>query len=146
MEQELLTRLAGPLSDGGLFLESVIYARGKSPLLRVVIDLPDGPGGVTSDQLAEATRTVSEVLDADPDLVPGSYTLVVTTPGVSRPLRDERHFRRAIGRRVAVTTLDGAFTERLVDVRGGVAVFEGREIALGGIVDAVQEIEMGKGK
>lgn len=146
MEQELYARLAGPVAESGLFLESVVYTPGRYAHLTVVVDLPAGPGGVSSDQLTDASRAISGTLDEKPDAVPGSYTLEVTTPGVSRPLADERQWGRAIGRLVKVTTGEATFTERLVAVRHGVAVFESREIAVGDVVTAVQEIEMGKGK
>ena len=38
------------------------------------------------------------------DLVPGSYTLGVTSPGVDRTLGREKDFARSVGRRVEVVT------------------------------------------
>lgn len=146
MEQELYARLAGPVEESGLFLETLSYSPGKYARLQVVVDLPEGPGGVSSDQLADATRAVSHVLDADPDAIPGSYTLEVTTPGITRPMTDERQFGRALGRLVKVKIAGETFTERLSDVKEGVAVFETREVPIAEILTAVQEIEMGKGK
>ena len=144
MEQELYARLAGPVAKSGLFLESVDYKAGRYSRLRVVVDLPDGPGGVSSDQLDDVSRAISRVLDDDPEAVPGTYTLEVTTPGVARPISDERQWRRAVGRLVKVTAGDATFTDRLIEVRDGSAVFGSREIALGDVVTAVQEIEMGR--
>lgn len=144
MEQELNARLAGPVAESGLFLESITFNAGKHARLRVVVDLPDGPGGVGSDELSAATRAVSKILDAEPDLIPGSYTLEVTTPGISRPMTDGRQFGRAIGRLVQVTLADDTFTERLTDVRDGIAVFETREVPIADVVKAVQQVEMRK--
>ena len=146
MEKALYARLAGPVAESGLFLESVLYTPGRYARLLVVVDLPDGPGGVSSDQLTDASRVISDALDTKPDVIPGSYTLEVTTPGVSRPMMDERQWGRAVGRLVKVTTGAETFTERLVKVRDGVAIFASRVIALGDVATAVQEIEMGKGK
>lgn len=144
MEQELTTLLADPVSASGLFLESIEYSGGKYARLRVVVDLPDGPGGVSSDQLSAATRAISEVLDQHSQIIRGHYTLEVTTPGIGRTMTEERHFRRAVGRLVKVTTESGTFIERLNDVRDGVAVFENRDVSLAEITSAVQEIDMRK--
>ncbi|MHB1063369.1 MAG: ribosome maturation factor RimP [Georgenia sp.] len=91
----------------GLFLEdATVAAAGRRKVVRVVVDLPDGPGGVGSDQLSAVSREVSHVLD-DADLVEGAYTLEVTTAGTDRPLTEARHYRRAVGRLLVVRTTDG---------------------------------------
>ena len=70
--------------------------------LRVTLDTPAGAdAGITLDTLALATRLVSRELDhVDP--VPGRYTLEVTSPGVERSLRVPEHFRREVGKTIAV--------------------------------------------
>jgi ribosome maturation factor RimP len=67
----------------------------------------DGDNGVTLDQVADATRKVSEVLDASDVMGEQSYTLEVTSRGVDRPLTLPRHWRRNASRLVKVTTTDG---------------------------------------
>jgi ribosome maturation factor RimP len=57
--------------------------------------------------VAEVSKAVSEVLDANDAMLAGSYVLEVTSPGVDRPLTAARHWRRAIGRLVSVP-VDGA--------------------------------------
>jgi ribosome maturation factor RimP len=79
----------------------------------------DKDGGVTLDDIAEATKEVSRVLDGpDGSDVMGEqpYTLEVTSPGTDRPLTQPRHWRRNRGRLVKVTlaggrTLTGRITE-----------------------------------
>jgi ribosome maturation factor RimP len=61
----------------------------------------DREGGVDLDELGEATRDVSAVLDGlDP--LPGRYTLSVSSPGLERRLRRPAHFARAVGETVTV--------------------------------------------
>ena len=96
--------LEAPLAALGLDLEAVELTRaGQRRLLRVAIDQD---GGVTLDDVADATREVSRVLDA-PDssaLMGGQpYTLEVSSPGTDRPLRLPRHWRRNRGRLVTVS-------------------------------------------
>ncbi|WP_108719637.1 ribosome maturation factor RimP [Miniimonas sp. S16] len=96
-----------------LALEAVeVRSVGKRRLVRVVLDLADGPGSLGSDLLGEASRAISAALD-EHDVIPGAYTLEVTTPGVERPLTTPRHYRRAEGRlvtarRTAAAIADGA--------------------------------------
>jgi ribosome maturation factor RimP len=61
----------------------------------------DQEGGVGLDELGEATRDVSAVLD-DIDPMPGRYTLSVSSPGLERRLRTPAHFARAVGETVTV--------------------------------------------
>lgn len=114
---EVRALLEPVVADTGLFLEDVTTSAGKRTVVRVVVDLPDGPGGVGSDALTDVSRAISAALDTD-DVVPGAYTLEVSTPGISRPLTTERHFRRAVGRLLRMTTTDGKLTARLTAVEG----------------------------
>lgn len=105
--------LSAPLESLGLDLEAVeLTAAGRRRVLRVAVDRD---GGVTSDDLAEATRAVSDVLDASATMGEQPYTLEVTSRGVDRPLTLPRHWRRNRDRLVAVTLTDGGrITGRVV--------------------------------
>lgn len=111
------------VAAAGLFCEDIVASTGKRIVVRVVIDLPDGPGGVDADRLADVSREVSEALDAA-DVVPASYTLEVTTPGIGRPLTTARHFRRAVGRLLSVATSTGRVRGHLREVDGEQIVIE----------------------
>ncbi|MEY2975770.1 MAG: ribosome maturation factor RimP [Actinomycetota bacterium] len=83
--------------------------------LRITIDTPPGsPGGVDLDKIAVATRLISRELD-EHDPLPGRYTLEVTSPGVERSLRTPAHFRREIGKRIAVRLADTSAEERRLE-------------------------------
>ncbi len=102
-----LTELLTPVVEGaGAFLEGIRTTRaGKYSTVRVLVDLPDGPGELGLDALTEVSRAVSAALDeADP--VKGRYTLEVSTPGAERELSTPRHFRRAVGHDVELTVED----------------------------------------
>ncbi len=68
--------------------------------------LVDTDGGIELDAIARLSRSVSRALD-EHDLIPGRYTLEVSSPGLERPLRTPEHFRRATGSEVRVKTLAG---------------------------------------
>ncbi|MBZ5736968.1 ribosome maturation factor RimP [Nocardioides mangrovi] len=104
--------LVDPLRALGLDVEAVeITPAGKRRILRVAVDKD---GGVTLDEVADATREVNRVLDASDVMGEQPYTLEVTSRGVDRPLTLPRHWRRNAGRLVKVTFADGdAVTGRI---------------------------------
>lgn len=75
---------------------------GGARILRLAVDREDGIG---LDDIAEVSRAVSPALD-EADLVPGRYTLEVSSPGVERALRTPAHFRRVLGETVSVKTYE----------------------------------------
>ena len=97
--------LADPLDALGLDVEAVeITPAGKRRIVRVAVDKD---GGVTLDDVAEATRTIDAALEASDVMGEQPYTLEVTSRGVDRPLTLPRHWRRNAGRLVKVTFADG---------------------------------------
>ena len=114
MGDELFDLLAPAVASFSLELVGV---ESRPGLVRVVVD---GPDGAQLDAIAEATRAVSNLLDAH-DPQPGHrYTLEVTSPGVERPLRTPAHFTRAVGETVSVRTTAGdpgsrRYTGKLVE-------------------------------
>ncbi|MDQ2848287.1 MAG: ribosome maturation factor RimP [Actinomycetota bacterium] len=123
--RELAARI---VTDAGFDLEdfSVVNA-GRRRVVRVIIDADHGVG---LDAAAAVSRDLSAAFDADDESTPGAstpYTLEVTSPGIGRPLTVPRHFHRARGRLVAITTTGGesltarvlGITEAGVDLLGG---------------------------
>lgn len=87
------------LDDLGLELYDCEFAGG---VLRVTVDTPTGgERGVDLEELSLVTRLLGRELDHR-DLVPGRYTLEVTSPGLERSLRTPAHFAREIGKQVTV--------------------------------------------
>ena len=104
------------VAAAGMDLESVrVRAAGRRRLLRVVVD---SDRGVSLDDAAAVSRQLSAALDAVDVMGDFPYTLEVSSPGVDRPLTDQRHWRRAVGRLVQVTVADssdgGPITGRIV--------------------------------
>ncbi|MDE0116192.1 MAG: ribosome maturation factor RimP [bacterium] len=88
--------LLAPLFHGrGLEVYDLTFGGG---VLRIIVDKP---GGVSLDEVAGASKVVSRLLD-DNDLVPGRYTLEITSPGLERPLRRPEHYARAVGETISV--------------------------------------------
>jgi ribosome maturation factor RimP len=133
----------------GLDLEGVdIRPAGRRTLVRVIVDRD---GGVDLDAVAHVSTAISEALDG-PDLavlIPGSFVLEVTSPGVDRPLTATRHWRRAIGRIVEVVLDDGTTVAgRVQDVTSDDVVLLATsdsvvEIAIGHVRRAIVQVEFG---
>ena len=111
---QLVEELTPPLQDAGYDLEAVdVTPAGRRRMLRVAVDKD---GGVTMDEIAEATKIVSRLLDESDVMGEQPYTLEVTSPGVDRPLTLPRHWRRNRGRLVAVRLAHGEqVTGRVAD-------------------------------
>jgi ribosome maturation factor RimP len=106
--QELADRVA--TGHGVEVLELTLRGRGRGRVLSVILDAEEP---VEADVVELVSKDLSRVLDqADP--VAGSYTLEVSTPGLTRPLSTRRDFRRQRGHEVSIVrsgspdTVDGA--------------------------------------
>jgi len=87
-------------------------------VLRVYLDKEGGP---VMEDLSKVSRSLSDLLDENEDLIDGSYSLEVSSSGVNRPLKRPEHFSRFIGKRVRVRTresIDGrrGFLGKLLEV------------------------------
>ncbi len=139
--------LGDPLRALALDIEAVeITPAGKRRIVRVAVDKD---GGVTLDDVADATRAVSAVLDESDVLGERPYTLEVTSRGVDRPLTLPRHWRRNADRLVKVTLTDGTvLTGRVTgsdDHTVTLAVDDAtREVAYADIARALVQIEFNR--
>lgn len=101
----LVQMLRPVVAAAGLDLEDVeVVPAGRRRLLRVVVD---ADGGVDLDRVAAISTAVSGALDRADAMGASPYVLEVTSPGVDRPLREPRHWRRARGRLVAARLATG---------------------------------------
>src|SRR5690606_23886923 len=71
---------------------------------------------LTLDEVADATKVVSRVLDDADVMGRASYTLEVSSPGVDQPLTTPARFRRNVGRLVSLVVGDAPVTSRLAAV------------------------------
>lgn len=78
----------------------VFKGTGRKGILRIYIDSEDG---VTIDDCANVSRELGTLLDVH-DVIEGSYTLEVSSPGLTRALRNPVDFIRFIGRKVKIKT------------------------------------------
>jgi len=96
----VLERLLEPVITGlGYELWGLeLLTGGKSPLLRVYIDAPDGIG---VDDCGRVSHQVSGVLEVE-NPIHGAYTLEVSSPGLDRKLFRPEQYERFAGSRARV--------------------------------------------
>ena len=105
--QEILDRvreIADPiLSNQGMELVEVEYRRErKGWVLRLYIDKE---GGITVEDCSRVSQEVGRSLDVE-DFIFTPYTLEVSSPGLTRPLRNERDFIKYRNHLIKLKTTD----------------------------------------
>jgi ribosome maturation factor RimP len=100
---QTLEELIRPAVEGQDYeLVELHWGRGASgSVLRVTIDRPPGQGHVGHEDCVRVSREVSAMLDVK-DVLPGNYSLEVSSPGLDRPLKRSADFQRFIGQRAKV--------------------------------------------
>lgn len=103
MNETLETLVAAEIKPLGLELFELKMGGGKGrPFLDVRVDREDGEK-VTVDDCASASRAIERRLDAE-NFGGLNYVLEVSSPGVERPLRNARDWKKYIGRTAVVTS------------------------------------------
>lgn len=148
---EVLTPLAGKHALELVDVE--IAGMRQRPIVRIYLDRE---GGIDIDTIAESNRWISDAIE-DAGVIPGPYTLEVSSPGIERPLKRLADYERFAGETAYVRTdkpIEGRsrFTGDIVRVEGDTVVLDvdGAEvrIAFSAIVKAKlkPEIVIGDGR
>lgn len=96
---DMIKMLESPLSEEGYELLDIRSFRGGGRLtLRVYID---SENGVTISDCSKAARSIDCLLE-ESDLLPDSSVVEVSSPGVKKPLRTEKHFSEAVGQKIII--------------------------------------------
>ena len=95
-------QLAEPLlKSEGITLIDVEYQRARNGwTLRLIIDKE---GGVTLEDCGDISNQLGDILDAKTDFQ-GPYHLEISSPGLKRPLRKQKHFIHFQGRQALIKT------------------------------------------
>ena len=96
--EELLTSIA---EAAGVSVYDVEYVKeGSDWYLRCYIDKPDG---VTIQDCETVSRALSDRLDEE-DYIADAYILEVSSPGLGRTLKKDKHLAKSIGQEVEIKT------------------------------------------
>ncbi len=103
MDRRLAEIITPVIEDMGYELVRVRLQGGKTPVLQIMADKPEG--GIEVDDCAEISTTVSAVLDVE-DPILDAYTLEVSSPGIDRPLTRLKDFETFEGYDAKLETAD----------------------------------------
>ena len=96
--EELLAPIA---ADCGVEIYDVEYVKeGNDWYLRAYIDKPEG---VSINDCEKVSRALSDALDRE-DFIEDAYILEVSSPGLGRTLKKDRHLEKSIGQEVEIKT------------------------------------------
>ena len=100
-EQKAEALISPIVEKYGFELVDVEYVKeGSSFYLRAYIDKT---GGITVDDCETVSREFSDKLD-EADFIEEAYIMEVSSPGLGRPLKKEKDFKRSIGKEVEIRT------------------------------------------
>ena len=117
------------LEEEGFELVDLQFKRAKGHyLLRIFMDHENG---VNIEDCERVSQRISESLDKA-DLIPGPYLLEVSSPGLDRPLKREKDFKRFQGQWIKLTfgePLQGfqSMEGKILSVEGQVLSVEDRQ-------------------
>ena len=127
--REIADRVAA--SSGLEIVDVEFLGGGKARMLRVFLDKSaagtDPLAGVTHEDCARFSREFGTILDVE-DVMPGSYTLEVSSPGLDRKLVKAADFTRFAGSRLKLTTRQPVNNNRHFE--GRLENFEGGRLTL----------------
>ena len=113
MSKEIIDRVASiatsVLFNEGMELVEIEYRReAKGWVLRLYIDKE---GGVSIDDCTHISQEIGRSLDVD-DFISTPYTLEVSSPGLTRPLKSEKDFIKYRNHLIKVKTIDPIGNQR----------------------------------
>lgn len=111
------------IEDMGFELVRVRLMSGKSTILQVMADKPDG--GIEVDDCGQISQAIGAVLDVE-DPILDEYTLEVSSPGIDRPLTRLKDFEMFEGYEAKIETGDMIDGRRRF--KGELAGVEGDEV------------------
>ena len=94
--EELVTK---PITDLGYRVYDVMYVKeGKDNYLRIFIDKDEG---ISLNDCEKVNDAITDMLD-EADLIKDQYFLEISSPGVERNIRKDKHFEESIGKEVNI--------------------------------------------
>lgn len=99
IEEKVESLLETTIHDLGYELYDVEYAKeGKNYFLRIFIDKPEG---IDLEDCEKVSNGINELLD-EADYIKEQYFLEVSSPGIERILKKEKHLQANIGNLIEI--------------------------------------------
>jgi ribosome maturation factor RimP len=99
IEQKVENLIEEKIQKIGYELYDVEYAKeGKNYFLRIFID---SPNGIDLNDCEKVSNEINEILD-EADYIKEQYFLEVSSPGIERILKKDKHLKQNIGKEVEI--------------------------------------------
>lgn len=140
-EQKAESLLEPIVAEHNFELVDVEYVKeGSNFYLRAYIDKPEG---ITVDDCEVVSRAFSQKLDEE-DFIDEAYIMEVSSPGLGRPLKKEKDYKRSVGKELEIRTYRAINKEKefygilkeynessvMIDCEGTEMTFQKSDIAL----------------
>ncbi len=98
--EEKTEKLLAPIAEAnGVEIYDVEYVKeGSDFYLRAYIDKPEGVNIIDCENVS---RALSDALDKE-DFIPEAYILEVSSPGLGRTLKKDKHLQKSIGEEIEI--------------------------------------------
>ena len=99
IEEKVENLLEPKIQEIGYELYDVEYAKeGKNYFLRIIIDKPEG---IDLNDCEKVNNAITDMLD-EANYIKEQYFLEVSSPGIERVIRKEKHLKQNIGQEIQV--------------------------------------------
>ena len=99
IEEKVENLLKPVIEENGYDLYDVEYAKeGKNYFLRIIIDKPEG---IDLNDCEKVNNEITDILD-QADYIKEQYFLEVSSPGIERTLKKDKHLEKNIGKEVNI--------------------------------------------
>ena len=99
LEENISKEVAPIIENIGYDVYDIIYEKqGKENYLNIFIDKKEG---ITTEDCEKVNNEITDILDKK-DLIKDSYFLVISSPGIERVLREEKHFKENIDSKIKI--------------------------------------------
>ena len=111
----------------GVEIYDVEYVKeGSDFYLRAYIDKP---GGVDINDCEQVSRALSDALDEE-DFIPDAYILEVSSPGLGRTLKKDKHLEKSLGEEVKGILKSYNENSIIIETEDEELVFEKADVAI----------------
>ncbi len=125
IEERVENLLEKTINDLGYTLYDVEYAKeAKNYFLRIFIDKADG---IDLNDCEKVNNAITELLD-EADYIKDMYFLEVSSPGIERVLRKDKHLKQYIGEKIEVSLFKSINGNK--QMQGILESFDSKNIAL----------------
>lgn len=112
IEEKVEKLLQNTIEKLGYELYDIEYAKeGKNYFLRIFIDKPEG---IDLNDCEKVNDTITDILD-EADYIKEQYFLEVSSPGIERVLRKDKHLDGAMGKEIEINLFKAIDKKKILD-------------------------------